>query len=247
MLRLSILALTVQPIIKTLFGDSVFPSPDLEPAKLVPFQQLVHGRSAHVQDHPQVVHRITPLLYGTWCVVRHIISDHCFRTAFTSEPTPTLSVLASHKHAYWLHTEDAYEELQCGLLEALKSLRLDRLSSVSQGVMVRYIQKIIRSQYIRLSKQRNKIGSEILLDDLNTRDTLQYIQRCSNADDYSHLLFSDARKILTSTEYRVIWLLYHENRSAAEAARALGKTRQAVNQVKQRALKKLRQRLYDAR
>lgn len=151
------------------------------------------------------------------------------------------------KHAYWLHTEDAYEELQCGLLEALKSLRLDRLSSVSQGDMVRYIQKIIRSQYIRLSKQRNKIGSEILLDDLNTRDTLQYIQRCSNADDYSHLLFSDARKILTSTEYRVIWLLYHENRSAAEAARALGKTRQAVNQVKQRALKKLRQRLYDAR
>lgn len=151
------------------------------------------------------------------------------------------------KYAYWLHTEDSYEELQCSLLRALKTMRLDRLSSVSQGVMVRYIQKTIRSQYIRMSKQRNKISSEIMLDDLNTRDTLQYIQRCSSADDYSHLLFSDARQILTSTEYRVIWLLYHENYSAAQTARMLGKTRQAVNQAKQRALRKLRQGLYNSR
>lgn len=150
------------------------------------------------------------------------------------------------KHAYWLHTEDAYEELQCSLLEAIKNMNLSRLSSVSQGVMVRYIQKTIRSQYIRISKRRNKISSEVMLDDLNTYDTLQYIQRCSNADDYSHLLFSDARQILTKTEYQVIWLLYHENYSAAQAARMLGKTRQAVNQVKKRGLEKLKRWLYDS-
>lgn len=158
-----------------------------------------------------------------------------------------LEIFASllKKYARLLHTEDALEELQYHLLDVLKTMDLLQLSSQSDGVMVRYVQNIVYNRYIFLSKSYRKNRANISLEDLNPYDAFQYMMHTSSTNDYSLLFFSDVRKILSDREYQVIVLLFRYGFTVAEIAKRIGKSRQAVNQIKNRALKKLKQKLVD--
>lgn len=149
------------------------------------------------------------------------------------------------KYAHLLHTEDALEELQYHLLKALKTMDLSRLSSHSDGVMVRYVQNIVRNQYIHLSKAYKKDKGIVYEEDLNSYEAFQYLLKSSTASDYSRLIFSDIQNVLSEREYQVIVLLFHDDCTVTEAAKRIGRSRQAVNQIKNRALKKLKQQFVD--
>lgn len=149
------------------------------------------------------------------------------------------------KYARLLHTEDALEELQYHLLDALKTMNLSQLSAHSDGVMVSYVRNIVHNRYIFLSKSYRKINGTVSLEDLNPYDAFQYMMHSSSTNDYSLLFFSDVREILSDREYQVILLLFQYGYTVAEAAKLMGKSRQAVNQIKNRALKKLKQKFVD--
>ena len=51
-------------------------------------------------------------------------------------------------------------------------------------------------------------------------------------------------EILNDNELHILHLVFNEGYSTAEIARKLGKTRQAVNQQKKRALHKIKQFVY---
>lgn len=143
------------------------------------------------------------------------------------------------KYAYLLKMEDAYEELQCNFLTALVNLDINRLISKSDGAIINYIQQSIYHSYIALSKAKRKDSKIVHTDDLQDLDPLQYDARFSTNDQHNALLLHDLQDMLTDTEYKVICGLYFERYTVSELAQILGKTRQAVNQAKKRALIKL--------
>lgn len=143
------------------------------------------------------------------------------------------------KYAKLLNTEDAFEEMRLVFIELIMELKLDRLRSRSDGVIVAYITKTIRTRYIAKNKRRELEDNTVYWDDLD--ESLQRKLEPSNP------LFSDEENffkaippgVLNEKELGIITMIYLYSYTAAEIARIKGITRQAVNQIKLRALKKL--------
>lgn len=139
-------------------------------------------------------------------------------------------------YAFILHREDGFEDLQCYFLSLLKTLSLERLSSTSDGAIIKYIAISIRHEYIAQAKE----GVVTYIDDLSPFSSEEFYQRDSHQDHYDLLLLQDMKTHLTEYEYNVLFALYFEQRSVSEIASQLHKSRQAVNQAKNNALRKLR-------
>lgn len=143
-------------------------------------------------------------------------------------------------YAYLACKEDAFEDLQCAFLSLLKNLPLDKLTSHEDGVIINYIKKSVRNAYISISKDKGKEEIVDFIDDLPTPATIDINKRNSQVDSHESLILTDMRLVLTKNEYNVLYQLYFEQRSVSEIAMHMHKTRQAINQTKINALKKLK-------
>ena len=83
-------------------------------------------------------------------------------------------------------------------------------------------------------------GVVTYIDDLSPFSSEEFYQRDSHQDHYDLLLLQDMKTHLTEYEYNVLFALYFEQRSVSAIASQLHKSRQAVNQAKNNALRKLR-------
>lgn len=146
------------------------------------------------------------------------------------------------RYTFLLQDEDAMSEIQYQLLKLVKEMDLPAMRSTSEGALVKYIEKIVRSKYIALIKGQIKQRKITALDDLNPYDLFQYNQKSSQHEAYDGLLLHDLEQILCPSECTVIYLLYFENFTITEIAARLHKSRQAVNQTKLKALAKLRKK-----
>ena len=146
------------------------------------------------------------------------------------------------KYAYLLKAEDSFEELQLHVIDALKTMDLSRLSSHVDGVMVQYIRSIVHNQYTKLSQKNRKYRKTILLSGIDPYNTYTNLILANYIDDYSFLFLDEIRNVLTENEYMIILLLYQDMYTITEIARNTGKSRQAVNQTKLRAIKKLKKK-----
>ena len=146
------------------------------------------------------------------------------------------------KYARLLNTEDAYEDLQCFFIDFIKNTNTCGLNSSSNGAIINYISKMIYHQYIALSKVNRKRQATVYIQDMNEYDTMQYDSRCGEYDEYRRLLIYDLKRTLTTKEFSVIYALIFKELSVAEVAEKQGISRQAVNQMKNGAIKKLRSR-----
>lgn len=98
--------------------------------------------------------------------------------------------------------------------------------------MLLYFSKSLKNEYIRLSKESDKknknesyIDNELLYD-------------CNKIESNIEIL--DSIRILTTYEREIIKLIFFNGYKASDIAQKTGKSRQAINQVKNRALKKLK-------
>ena len=66
----------------------------------------------------------------------------------------------------------------------------------------------------------------------------------ARSDNHNLVMDDNTQNILNANENRVIYLSYVEGYSTAESARMSNQTRQAVNQLKHRALDKLKATLH---
>lgn len=144
------------------------------------------------------------------------------------------------RYAFFLHREDSFEDLQCFFLSMLKTWDMSRLSSTDDATVIRYITNSVKNEYIALSKQKAKEQGTSYLEDATVPQAIEYEQKTCTCDQYNQLTLQDLHTVLSKYEFSIIYAIYFERRSVAEVAQQKHKTRQAINQTKIKALKKLK-------
>lgn len=125
-------------------------------------------------------------------------------------------------------------------LDAENTWDTSRLSSTDDATVIRYIANSVKNEYIALSKQKGKERGTSYLEDATVPQVIEYEQKTSTWDQYDQLTLQDLHKVLNEHEFAIIYAIYFEQRSVAEVAQQKHKTRQAINQTKIKALKKLK-------
>ena len=144
------------------------------------------------------------------------------------------------KYARYLRYEDAYNDLLTFFIELIQSAPLRATLDKGDGVIVNYIAKSIKGEYIKLSKS---IDRNILpFSDLNDETAYMLEAQMSYTQEYDLGQYW-ASEALTNTEEMVIRMIYERGYSVPYTAELLGKTRQAINQTKLRALKKIKKEI----
>ncbi len=144
------------------------------------------------------------------------------------------------KYAYSLYYEDSYDDLLVSFIELLVNISIDKIQNKDDGCMISYLTTSIHNSYIKklikIKQMRNFISYSNL-----TEKELYYIDSITATNDtYINMDLDLLRRILTNPEFITIKMIFYKGYTVAETANALGITRQAVNQMKNRALKKLK-------
>lgn len=143
------------------------------------------------------------------------------------------------KYAYKLYYEDAYNDLLVDFIELIHDINLDHIRDKGEGKMVTYIYKSINSSFIKKLTAIKKLHNCILYSELS-ENQLYYVNIIlSTKDEYFIHELPDISIILTKTEFLIVKMIYCSGYTVAEIAFVFGISRQAVNQMKTRALKKL--------
>ena len=115
----------------------------------------------------------------------------------------------------------------------MKNIPIDNKRLFKDKEIIGYIAKSIRNEYIKLSKERDKIKLNEL--ELNLDIEISY------EDCNAEFEILDMFKILTKKEAYIMKLLYVYYLSVSEVADYMKISRQSVNQTKNRALKKIKE------
>ncbi|WP_027631271.1 RNA polymerase sigma factor [Ruminiclostridium cellobioparum] len=148
------------------------------------------------------------------------------------------------KYAYKLSYDDAYNDLLIDFIELLHNMQIKNIHNKSEGSMVSYICTSVHSSYIKRLIEVKRLGKLLLYSDLNENE-LYYVESISSTNDVYNYELSFIQKILTKQELAVISMIYFTGYTVTEIANFYGTSRQAVNQMKNRALKKLRNAFSD--
>lgn len=150
-----------------------------------------------------------------------------------------------HRYAALTKDEDGYQELQYQLMSVLKKLDLNGLHSCSDGTLVTYIQHTVRNKCLEMLRKHAKNGISIFFDDLTPYEVRKNSLAQSSQDLYENLILYDLQTLLPPNEYAVIFYIFIESYTVREVAILLGKSRQAINQTKLSALKRLRKKMQE--
>lgn len=148
------------------------------------------------------------------------------------------------KYAYKLSYDDAYNDLLIDFIELLHNMQIKNIHNKSEGSMVSYICTSVHSSYIKRLIEVKRLGKLLLYSDLNENE-LYYVESISSTNDVYNYELSFIQKILTKQELAVVSMIYFTGYTVTEIANFYGTSRQAVNQMKNRALKKLRNAFSD--
>lgn len=143
------------------------------------------------------------------------------------------------KYARLLGTEDAYEDFRLFFFELLNKLRGKNICSENDGYIVSYISKSIKNHYIALSKIRNS-RREDTFSDISGEQMIYIEHIAATADNVDISVYFPIDNNLSEREKIILQLFFVDEYSVEEIANQLHISRQAVNQAKLRALKKIR-------
>lgn len=143
------------------------------------------------------------------------------------------------KYARKLDYEDAYEDIILFYMEMIRSMDMDRIASLEDGAVISYINVSIINYYNKKVRKMIQHGKEVALSDL-TEEQRHYVEaKAAKTNKTDFLEELGIRNLLSEKEYQIIYLIYEEGYTAAEIAKISQKSRQAVNQLKRRALNKI--------
>lgn len=142
------------------------------------------------------------------------------------------------KYARLLNTENGYEELRLFFFELLEDLQKKTICTDNDGYIVNYISKAVKNHYIALSK-KHRVYNENTFSELS-EEQQTYIEQLAATEDRTDISVYFSTNVLSERERMILRMLFDEVRSVDEIAKILKVSRQAVNQSKVRALKKIR-------
>ena len=144
------------------------------------------------------------------------------------------------KYARKLDYEDAYDDIMLHFIKLIKSINLDKLTDHTDKVIISYINKSITNFYNKKIPQMVLRQKEVVMSEL-TEEQQYYIEvKTAQADGINILDEYGLRYLLTEAEKQLIYQIYVEGHSIAELARHQNRTRQAVNQQRIRAIRKIK-------
>lgn len=144
-----------------------------------------------------------------------------------------------YKYANLLGYEDAYEDLRLFFLELVYHMHDAPVLKKGEGAVVKYIVMSIKHKYIALSKRRGQC-CESSFSELSD-EQIAFIEGVSSEyDEHDITEFFPVNDGLSEREKTVIRELIVEGYSVCDVAAKHNISRQAVNQMKLRALKKIR-------
>lgn len=140
-----------------------------------------------------------------------------------------------NKYAYKLGYEHAKSDLTVFFIEILQVLK--RIKLENDGQAINYLVKSIKNQYIKLSKNNNKITThELPLDfsyDIPSNDFYESLE--------ANIIIEHCMKKLSPLQYDIIKELYLNCTPAVELAKKHHCSKQAITNIKKRALQKMQQ------
>lgn len=148
------------------------------------------------------------------------------------------------KEAKKLAYEDAYEEICLFFIELIIFMKLETIKKKDDGGVTSYITSSLGNFYKKEAAKSSRRKMEIAVSSLSTEQEYYVEKKLSKEDKQNIFIELNMKEKLTSNEYRIIYLLYIEGYSVAEIARSTNRTRQAVNQLKKRALKKIKNMMF---
>ena len=148
------------------------------------------------------------------------------------------------KYSRKLFWEDALNDMTLAFLELIYALPLDKLRSTEDGALVNYIATCVRTTYNAFLKQHFSCPQTVAsLDDATEAQKLETIAYEDKREEQQFLDLLDLCPNLTEKERQVLILVYYWGYRSVEIAERFSTSKQNINQIKQRALKKLRTRL----
>jgi RNA polymerase sigma factor (sigma-70 family) len=149
------------------------------------------------------------------------------------------------KYAYRLYYEDAYNDLLVDFIELLFKISIDKMQTKDDGCIISYLTTSIHNSYIKKLIKLKQMRNFTIYSDLTEKE-LYYIELLTATNDtHINTDLDLLRKLLTNAEFAIIKMVFYDGYSVTETGNALGITRQAVNQMKNRALKKLKKNFAD--
>ena len=137
-----------------------------------------------------------------------------------------------NKYSRQLDGEDTKQDLSLFLIKLIDTIDIDLASKYNDKQLLSYISKSLKNEYIKLSKKKCKIYTFEYLDDNSINN------KSINLDTTIEIL--DSLNHLTSYEKLILQKIFFSGYTVNELSKALKKSRQSVNQVKKRALDKLK-------
>lgn len=146
--------------------------------------------------------------------------------------------------SYMNYNEDAHSELVLKLISFVKNFDLDKLRNQNNYVIVDYIEKMIRNEYIAISKKQYHI--KLHEEHFEYEDFVNLAETNGSLQETLHdrLICDIMKSTLTKREFLCIDMIVLKGFTAEQVGKLLGITKQAANQCKKRALEKLKKYLY---
>ena len=138
------------------------------------------------------------------------------------------------KFASKLYYEDAFADLRLEFIEIILGINIDLFRNYEEGQILSYIKISMKNAYIKFSRKA-------CIDEMNVfyvEDVRDELEK-SHYDNYENVFFEDVKKYLTPNEFDVIYKHFLCGLTISNIASAKGISRQAVNQLKSWAIKKL--------
>lgn len=168
------------------------------------------------------------------------------RNAQNGDQSSMLSLLTQfrpliRKYARSLYTEDAESELILDFIEMIYKINIQTMKKTDEGSLVSFIRNSVYHAYCKRVQEKIRLKDHASsIDELT--DAQLYLASLSR--DSGDSIGEYVSKSLTEKERKILILIYERGLSAAEIARCLNTTRQNINQLKKRAVEKLRKELY---
>ena len=140
-----------------------------------------------------------------------------------------------------LYVEDSFNELVLSFIEIVHAIPLESLKNNNDGVIVKYIATSLKNAYVAHVRKSTKEISPVVSWEEMTES--QHSKALSPIDDLDKVRFDDLLSVcptLTVKEKEILTLVYLYGYSSVEIANKFSSSKQNINQIKRRALQKMK-------
>lgn len=137
-----------------------------------------------------------------------------------------------NKYSRKLDGEDTKQDLNILVLDLINKIPINKLNFYEDKAILAYISKALRNEYIRLSKKNSKITS----NEIHINEDINLIYEEQSYD----IEIIDILKDLTVKEQTILKMIFIEGFTVSDVSEYMKISRQAINQSKNRAIRKLK-------